>query len=162
MGTMMYAINNQIGLSGNAPNGVTKATPITDIVDGTSNTLLMGEKALMDAPFVSMGAIWGAGRMCTSRITVVAAQCKMNSPLEGNWIAGNCYTETPAGNTKATRAALNSAHVGGAHMLMCDGAVRFVSENISASPNFGGTAAAENYTYQNLFNLNDKNALGEF
>lgn len=47
-------------------------------------------------------------------------------------------------------------------MLMCDGAVRFVSENISASPNFGGTAAGENYTYQNLFNLNDKNTIGEY
>jgi prepilin-type N-terminal cleavage/methylation domain-containing protein/prepilin-type processing-associated H-X9-DG protein len=163
MGTLMFGLNNQIGLSGNAARGVTWATPLSDITDGTSNTLLVGEKALMSAPFESMGAIWGAGRLCTSRITIVAAQCPMNSPLEGSHVAAtNCYTETAAGSTKATRAALCSPHEGGAHMLMCDGAVRFVSENISASPNFGGTAAAENYTYQNLFNIGDKNPLGEF
>ncbi|HET6423101.1 MAG TPA: DUF1559 domain-containing protein [Planctomycetaceae bacterium] len=163
MGTMMYGLNNQIGPSGGGSPGVSTAYSIGDVVDGTSNTLLMGEKALMDAPFVSIGAIWGAGRMCTSRITIVAAQCPMNTPFEGSWTTGtNCYSETAAGSAKATRAALTSAHEGGAHMLMCDGAVRFVSENINANPVLGSAGAGGNYTYQNLFNLNDKNALGEF
>ena len=47
-------------------------------------------------------------------------------------------------------------------MLLCDGSVRFVSEDIAANPITGSTGASGDYTYQNLFNVNDKNKLGDF
>lgn len=162
LGTMMYAGSNAIFLQPQAANIGARVTRLNDIVDGTSNTLLVGEKALMDAPFVSIGSIWGAGRICNSRISIVAAQCPMNTPFDGSHDAPNmCYIENSP-STLVSRASLSSAHVGGAHMLLCDGSVRFVSENINANPLTGGSGASGNFTYQNLFNVNDKNPIGEF
>ena len=47
-------------------------------------------------------------------------------------------------------AGFNSSHVGGAHFLLCDGQVRFVSEQIKQE------------TLQNLFIRNDGNFTGQF
>jgi hypothetical protein len=49
-----------------------------------------------------------------------------------------------------TMASLKSAHVGGVHILMGDGAVRFLSSNIDL------------VTYKNLADRADENAIGEF
>ena len=43
-----------------------------------------------------------------------------------------------------------SFHVGGAHFLLCDGSVRFISENLDYN------------TYQRLGGRNDGNILGDF
>jgi prepilin-type N-terminal cleavage/methylation domain-containing protein len=159
LGTMMYGANNQIMLSSSPP----PAMPLTDVKDGTSNTILMGEKALMDRPLPAIGGTWAAARGCTqARLGIVAAQCPMNTPFDGTHVtASNCYTE-PGSNTLVSRASAASAHEGGCHFVLCDGSVRFISENINANPLTGNAGASGNFTYQNLFNLNDKNPLGEF
>ncbi len=61
-GTLMYGFNNQIMTTPSA--NFYPSLTMGDIVDGTSNTLLVGEKALMSAPFPSIGAAWGVGRYC--------------------------------------------------------------------------------------------------
>jgi len=43
-----------------------------------------------------------------------------------------------------------SKHVGGAHLLLCDGSVRFVSQNIDM------------FTYQKLGDRSDGQVVGEF
>ncbi len=136
-----------------------RGMPLSEIYDGTSNTILLGEKSLLTAPFLAIGSMWGNARPCSARINIISAHSPMNSPFEGTHDAAtNCYVELTS--NFATRAAAASAHVGGCQFAMCDGSVRFISENIETSPIRSATNG--NFIYRNLFNTNDKFVIGEF
>lgn len=89
-----------------------------DVTDGLSNTLLVGEVT---------GGQTGSSE-CNSWAVV-------NHTDTGNGINGS-YT-IPGGTSTWTLPynmawqGLSSYHTGGAHILLCDGSVRFISENIS-------------------------------
>ena len=161
LATMMYGINSIIAPPPNYAkfrNALT-GTRIAEIQDGTTNTILLGEKALMDAPFVAIGGIWAATRSCNWSLNIVAPHADLNTPFDGTHnAASNCYVEND--ENWATRAAAASAHPGGAHFALCDGSVRFISENIQSNPIIG--AIGGDYTYENLFNFDDNNPVSEF
>lgn len=111
---------------------------IRDALDGTSNTLAAGEVLWVDhfnnvASGNGKGGKphWAAG--VTTQISFSTA-----GGINANWTAfatapGTCRgPNTTAGSAcgGARHAALQSEHPGGAHVLMGDGAVRFLSENI--------------------------------
>jgi len=148
------AIADELPNSANFPS----SHRIADITDGTSNTLLAAERALMDPPFESLGAIWG-GRSKSSSSYAFAARLPINTPFTGTVGATNITDAT------ASRFSPSSQHEGGAHFVMADGSVRFISETIQTNPSPGTTYATwctGNFVYQNLFNIADGNVIGDF
>lgn len=159
--TSNYVINHMIGNETTNSANFAASRRIGEITDGTSNTLMFGERVLLDSPgFRSVGAIWGSRQSGTSSSYSFVARLPINTPFTGT-ATGSGFT----GDSTFTRWAVNSMHAGGAHFTMCDGSVRFISENIESNPSPGttfATWATGNFLYQNLYNINDGNPIGEF
>ena len=100
---------------------------LRDITDGTSNTFVVGEVV----PTKCQWEDWGHQNFATTA----------HSP---NW---NNQTMT-AGNPECI--GFYSVHVGGVHVLLADGSVRFISENISGT------------TYAALASRAGNEVIGEF
>jgi len=91
-----------------------------DIVDGTSNTFAVGEKAKPNG-----AANWaGPGGLGTAANCGSSTSYKLNHPSSNN--------------------AFSSKHPGGANFAMCDGSVTFISETIDYN---NGTASGSNTGY---------------
>jgi len=100
------------GSPNTSPNGA--YSKFRDITDGASNTFAVGETdfAPNGKPSTTMGAVWSYGYIYTN---------------------GSTFTKLNANKRDSSSAAFGafrSQHVGGAHFLMTDGSVHFISENI--------------------------------
>jgi len=134
-----------------------------DITDGTSNTLLLGERAFR-----------------TGNLNVGAGNALGFSPVAGGGggsalrpagavlgIPFNGLNQSAISRTNQMRA-FSSPHVGGVQFALCDGSVRFISENIDY--NFttipvAGTVingAWIDSTLERLCGKSDGQVLGEF
>ncbi|MEX0728488.1 MAG: DUF1559 domain-containing protein [Planctomycetaceae bacterium] len=120
--------------------GANRSIRLRDVRDGTSNTMFIAE-SLTGTEADLRGSAWSdqpAGSQ-------VYTELGPNSPLPDrcypccNWCDNQTAGGRPADNLPAVNgdgattdtAASRSRHEGGVHVLMGDGAVRFVSENIS-------------------------------
>lgn len=91
---------------------VNKPTLIRDILDGTTNTLAIGECV----PSYTNWAWWYNPNAVTATCAIPLNRA-LKVPLNaGDW--PNNY-------------GFHSRHTGGGHFVLCDGSVRFISENIS-------------------------------
>lgn len=134
-------------------------TKIRDITDGTSNTLAIGERENR----------CGAGSWIGNR-----------APLGGGTRGGDyvhgrvtvVINEPDSSGANRCTDGFSSLHTGGAQFLMCDGSVRFITENIDsiASTNVGvnqdaaitATQVNDARVYQLLGMANDGRVIGEF
>jgi prepilin-type N-terminal cleavage/methylation domain-containing protein/prepilin-type processing-associated H-X9-DG protein len=127
---------------------------IAEIVDGTSNTMLIGEHSapggqrwhngvpvadLSDTGTGLMGPAW------TDWQWTIGHFLRGTDPLDPTADGGgdcliNCHN----------RRNFYSFHTGGAHFVMCDGSVRFISQNVDKG------------TFANVVGFNDGNVLGDF
>lgn len=101
---------------------------IRDMSDGTSNTFITGERNMKYGQ-----AVWaGVHNVSTSG--------------NGKFVLGDAVY----GPNAAVATGFGSRHTGGCHILMGDGAVRFISENINLA------------TWQTLIQCSDGAVVGEF
>ncbi len=164
----------QGGIPGNNPNKLRfngvfdrdnrgKPTDVAGIKDGTTNTIMIAEVRWdMNNNGVNNERLYGdcnASGWADGGTNVVFTQ----GQFAMNWTQ-------PQGNPQFARTA-GSEHDGGAHFLLGDGSVRFISENIqhtsalwvNAANAFDKPNNGRGYgLYQRLYSVNDKLVVSEF
>ena len=105
-----------------------------DITDGASNTFAAGERSITSGSGIWVGV--AANAMENDAVTECSHSSRINAGLTS----------------------FSSRHGAGANILMCDGAVRFISADLDSRPADGGDPG----TFQRLGHKSDGLAIGEF
>ncbi len=159
-GKMNYLISKNMGF-------INTSFRIRDVVDGTSSTFLCAERHAGDAPFVHWGGVWSSRRRSNGSYSFDDIP-PPNTPMPPgviNPMTGLCCVtandRVPSTTVNLnTRGGAASAHEGGVHYLMGDGAVRFISENIHAY--YPSTTPPTTNIYMALWGRNEGAVVGEF
>lgn len=139
-------------------NGVMRPSQLTkmsNVIDGSSNTIVVSEQSGMVGNF-AISANYGGGWNGVSQTYAASSMTNLTT-----YFYAGITTVRFAPNTKTTTSTasdhpymtntiLNSLHTGGIHTLMGDGAVRFVSDNVNM------------VTFRGACSMDDGQVLGEF
>lgn len=156
---IQFAKSNYMGSNGNRDSdgiflsGGGKCR-IKDITDGTTNTIMVGERS---SPTFWSG-IWAGQELTCDSITNVwclagKTEYKMNNGRHSRDPADTQATNEP-------HLCFSSLHAGGAHFLLCDGSVRFISDSVQ----WNDSPADNNDKgiYHNLGNKADNLPIGDY
>ncbi len=133
-------VMNMSGISG-VFSRLASAAKISDLSDGPSNTILMGEIRPDCSDHHASG--W---EHVNSVWTATTAPINFPTCPGDPVLSDNCHRP----DNWNTSQGYKSRHVGGAHFVLGDGAVRFLSQNLDYA------------TYQRLGDRRDNEAIGEF
>lgn len=124
-------------------------TQMRDLADGTSNTVAVSETTLN--VYDGVTASWGCMQHVGAGVdfATINSQRKINDTACCAWTTPAWTYLNPAG-TNGEWGTPGSTHTGGCQVLLADGSVRFISENID-----GGTRRGLGY-------IADGNTLGDF
>ena len=124
---------------------------ILSITDGTSNTLLIGERDTKN----QIGGIW-AGRDAILSIPSVIG--RPTWPINTRYAGG---TTCCGADTRCTRYAWSSLHTNGVNFAFCDGSVHFLRTGIPTDPSQASCTKPvyANFTLLNLYFKDDGNVV---
>lgn len=124
-----------------------------DISDGTSNTIMIGERAWeLNNP---------AGGNYQCRAGVVFGTMITNEQSTLHPVLASATSHINA-STHECNKGFSSRHTGGAQFVLADGSVRFISENVDANNRHTGGTEGVDSTYERLVARNDRQVVGEF
>lgn len=133
---------------------------IRDFNDGTSNTIMIGERA-----WILSNGTDGVDTCRAATVFGITARVADNTHVQRTAMAKGLFGINQTGldltrvpNIEVCSRSYSSRHTGGAQFLMGDGSVRFVSENIQRDQQ--GTNG--DFVWQNLLNKADGRVIGEF
>ncbi len=137
---------------------------LREIIDGTTNTFMAGERPTGDVS--GDGKIAGAALWAGTRFRNFSSA---GPAAGGSGLMGTTASDINTGfrsqfNTSNPNHGFGSHHVGGAQFIMCDGSVRFISEDVESSltieANPAGGILFNNFgVYQLLGARNDRQVI---
>jgi prepilin-type processing-associated H-X9-DG protein len=120
------------GTNGSSLSQMGGAERITNIYDGTSNTLLVGEYTNRDEPIPSDGNT-SASRRATFWAYTYASYNQSSITTESRILTNSflrCEQMPGQGGPNPCKRSFGSFHVQGMNFAMCDGSVRFISYSV--------------------------------
>jgi prepilin-type N-terminal cleavage/methylation domain-containing protein/prepilin-type processing-associated H-X9-DG protein len=139
-----------------------KGTPISDITDGTSNTMAVAEYLKgRDSKDYAHGQFYTHRAGCQMLYVTLAPNSSTPDRLYNGWCVPNGYSPSdpsmnlpcvPDTNGDDAFASPRSRHPGGVNAVFCDGSVHFISDSINSNmpPTFGFGSQNPPGTWQRL------------
>jgi prepilin-type N-terminal cleavage/methylation domain-containing protein/prepilin-type processing-associated H-X9-DG protein len=112
-----YAVSEEVSDGGSA-------IPMSTITDGTSNTIMIGERDMQK----QVGAVWPGRDSAHSALS--GTESVIGRP---NFPINTPFAGMPDSN--CTRLAWSSFHLGGANFAFCDGSVHYLRDSLATDPN---------------------------
>lgn len=151
---------------------VNRSQSLRHVTDGASNVIAVGEIRWIPNGTDATAAAYGSDRQYIyGHVTTGGGpKCDNNGVNNNGFHLHARWTRHklngPLLNASALERSFHSNHVGGAHFLMGDGSVHFISENIDhTSTNYVASPSNLNGpygTYQRLAAINDGQVLGDY